>query len=291
MVIIMEHTIMTDTSANLLPETIEKNGIKLVRLSYSVGNEFVRYSGEKNFDGDAFYEMLKSGTKVSTSMVNSETFRSCFEAELSCGRDVVYIGMSSGISGTYDAALFAANELIEKYPHNKVYAVDSLGASLGEGLLVLKAISLQKAGKTAEETANYLNIYKYKIVQVFTVDDLMFLRRGGRVSGTTAIIGTILNIKPLLKADNMGKIVVFGKVRGKKRALNELFEIYKEKAVKGNKTAAIAYAGCRDDAEYLAGLIRSASSVEQVLIECYEPVTGSHVGPGTIALFFEGSGR
>ena len=197
--------------------------------------------------------------------------------------------MSSGISGAYSCAEMAAAQLREDYPQRAIRLVDTMGASLGEGLLALRAAACREQGMGLDETADFLLELRERFYQVFTVDNLAYLQRSGRISNATAVIGTVFQIKPLLKGNEEGKIVTFGKVRGRKQSIQALAEKY-DTLVKnpGEQTVGIAHADCPEDADYLAGLLRKNFPPKDILTVCYEPVTGSHVGPGTLALFFEG---
>ena len=213
-----------------------------------------------------------------------------FRAELEGGRDVLFVSMSSGISGSYNSACIAAEELRAEFPERKLRLVDALGASLGEGLLVVWAVRYRERGLDADAAADRLLERRYGMCQVFTVDDLRYLKRGGRLSNLAAAVGTVLQIKPLLKGDREGRIVCFDKLRGRRRAIEAMAEKFGECALaQPGQTIGIAHADCEKDAEYLVSLLRKLREKLDIMTVCYEPVTGSHVGPGTLALFFEGS--
>lgn len=284
----MSFFVMTDTSANLPTEIVEKNDIKVIPFSYFADGKKDECLDTTAFDGKSFYNEMKSGVKMTTSQINPQKYKEFLEEPLKSGNDAIYISMSSGISGSYHSACLAAEQLEEKYPDRKIVLIDTLGASLGEGLLVLKAVQCKNEGMSIEETAECLTQMRDRMYQVFTVDNLMYLKRSGRVSGTTAIVGTALQIKPLLKGNEEGKIVNFGRVRGRKKAIEALAQKY-ETLVKNpeNQTVGIAHADCEEDAKYLEELLRKNNPPKEILTVWYEPVTGSHVGPGTLALFFE----
>jgi len=207
---------------------------------------------------------------------------------LQSGQDILFVGMSSGISGAYHSAELAAEELAPEFPERKIRLVDTIGASLGEGLLVLRAYRDKLAGLSLDAIYEKLMDLRHRLCNIFTVDDLKYLRKGGRLSNLSFIVGTILQIKPLLKGNEEGKIVAFAKLRGRKKALEELAKRYDEYVVDSEEqTIGIAHADCPEDAEYLIELLRRNHPPKEVLTVCYEPVTGSHVGPGTLALFFE----
>ena len=200
--------------------------------------------------------------------------------------------VSSGISGTYQAAKIAADDLRSKYPDRKIEVMDSKAASIGHGLLVYYAAKMQQEGKSFEETVQYIKDIQLKLVHKFTVDDLFFLKRGGRLSGGVAIVGTILQIKPVLHVDNEGKLVSQAKVNGRKKSLNAIFENFKENVVDPeNQVMAICHGDCLEDAEYLANKIKNEYNVKDIIINYCDPVIGAHAGPGVIALFYLGKER
>jgi len=205
---------------------------------------------------------------------------------------VIYVGMSSGISGTYNAAKMAAKELMEEFSGRKVYTVDSRGAGMGTGLLTLMAGDLREAGKSVDETHQELLAAADNLCEYFTVDDLMFLNRTGRLSGAGALVGTMLNIKPILRGDEEGHIVTSQKIRGRKKAVETLAKIYAERVVEpGNQRVGITHGDCPEEAQLLAERICAAAKPKELLVCPHEPFTGSHVGPGMLAVFFFGKGR
>lgn len=278
--------LFTDTSANLPLSLITERQIGVLSFSYALNGEPTPYSETTDFDGKAFYDAMRAGAEVKTSMINSEAFRERFEAELAAGNDVLYVGMSGGISGTAGAAALAVQELKEAYPDRHIAAIDTYGASLGEGLQVLEAAQAIADGQAFEEIERGLLDRRGTMCQFFTVDDLVYLRRGGRISGAAAAIGTLLQIKPLLRGDETGHIVQCGKVRGAKRALAALAERYDELVLDRAASIGIAHADNEEGAERLLNELRSRGLTGDCLTVCYEPVTGAHVGPGTVALFF-----
>ena len=250
-------------------------------------NEIKSYKEDAEFDYVSFYGSLREGEHVKTSLINADTFISEFEKFLNDGKDVLAIIMSSGISGTYQSAKIAADTVREKYPDRQVVVIDSLSASIGQGLLVYYAAKFRDEGKTIEETADWVYKNRLKMVHKFTVDDLFFLKRGGRLSGGVAIVGTILQIKPVLHVDNEGHLVVQNKVNGRKKSINALFNAFKEGVVDAkNQVVAICHADCLEDAEYLAEKIKKEMEVIDVIIDFCDPVLGAHAGPGTLALFY-----
>lgn len=281
--------LFTDTSANLPVEIIDEYGIEVVPFSYTIDG--VEYIPEREFDGKAFYAAMRAGSAVKTSMVNTGTFIERFKAALDAGKDVLYIGMSGGISGTANAALMAKQELDEEYPDRKIIVIDTLAASLGEGLFVIKAAEQLKDGVALDAIEETIRAQVPSMCQSFTVDDLKYLKKTGRVSGAAAIIGNVLSIHPILIGDYEGKIVVKSKVRGMKRTLDALAERYAELALSKTETIGIAHADNEDGKAYLVQRLRDKGLTGKCLSVCYEPVTGSHVGPGTVALFFFGTDR
>ena len=281
--------LFTDTSANLPAEIIDEYGIEVVPFSYTIDG--VEYIPEREFDGKAFYAAMRAGSEVKTSMVNAGTFIERFKTALDAGKDVLYIGMSGGISGTANAALMAKQELDEEYPDRKIVVIDTLAASLGEGLFVIKAAEQLKDGVALDAIEEAIRAQVPSMCQSFTVDDLKYLKNTGRVSGAAAIIGNVLSIHPILIGDYEGKIVVKAKVRGMKRTLDALAERYAELALSKTETIGIAHADNEEGKAYLVQRLRDKALTGKCLSVCYEPVTGSHVGPGTVALFFFGTDR
>ena len=217
----MSFVISTDTSANLPTAELQWHQLYLLPFSYIVNEVEHQCLDLSAFDGDAYYEMLRH-TPASTSMISMDQYRQLWEPLLEEGHDILHVGMSSGISGAYQSAVMAARELREEYPQRRLVVFDTRAASLGEGIQVLHAATCREAGYTLDETVRELAELRPRIRQIFTVDDLMHLRRGGRVSGVAAAVGTALRIKPLLKGDEAGRIVVFGKVQGRKRSVRAL---------------------------------------------------------------------
>ena len=282
----MSFAISTDTSANLPTAELQWHQLYLLPFSYIVDDVEHQCLDLTAFDGDAYYEMLRH-TPASTSMISMDQYRRLWEPLLQEGQDVLHVGMSSGISGAYQSAVMAARELREEYPQRRLVVFDTRAASLGEGIQVLHAATCREAGYTLDETVRELAELRPRIRQIFTVDDLMHLRRGGRVSGVAAAVGTALRIKPLLKGDEAGRIVVFGKVQGRKRSVRALADNFAANAeLLGRWPIGIAHAGCRDEALALAAMLKEYDPKARIILVDYEPVTGSHVGPGALAMFY-----
>ena len=286
---IMSYIIMTDTSANIPTAEAAAKGIVVVPLSYNVGGEERFCLDTADFDYTAYYESMKNGERITTSQINPQRYVEYMEPILKEGKDILFVGMSSGISGSFHSASIAKDQLLEDYPDRSIALVDSHGASLGEGLLVLQAEAWQAEGKNLEENATDLTALKERMYQVFTVDDLMHLRRGGRLSNASAIVGTLLNVKPVLKGNELGKIVSFGKVRGRRKVIERLAELYDKLVVDASsQVIGISHANCMEDVKTLIELIRAKQAPRDILVVDHEPVTGSYLGPGALALYFLG---
>lgn len=280
--------ILTDTSANLPSELVKEKDITVIPFPYFVNGARHTCLDTEGFDGKTFYGAMREGAEVTTSQINPQNYLDVMRPVLEGGEDILFVGMSSGISGAYHSAELAAEELRTEFPERKIRLVDTIGASLGEGLLVLRAVRDKLAGLSLDAIYEKLMDLRHRLCNIFTVDDLKYLRKGGRLSNLSFIVGTILQIKPLLKGNKEGKIVAFAKLRGRKKALEELAKRYDEYVVNAEEqTIGIAHADCPEDAAYLVELLRRNHPPKEILIVGYEPVTGSHVGPGTLALFFE----
>ena len=287
----MSFAVFADGSANLPGSMLE--GIQLLPCEYTVDGQPETYTGDlDHFDAHAFYEGLRNGKRIQTSLLNSQLFISHFTPMLKKGLDIIYVSMSSGISGTYNAACIAARELKEDFKNRFIHIVDSLGCGFGNGLLAVKAAELSREGKTAEEAAAELDAEVPHICQYFTVDDLNFLKQTGRVSGVTAKIGTILNIKPILYGDSTGHIVSCAKTRGRRKSIEALVKKFEEKRLQIKKQLiCISHGDCPEDAEYLKSMITKIVPESPVTIAVHEPFSGAHVGPGMLGLFFRGKER
>lgn len=280
--------LFTDTSANLPVSIIREYGIEVVPFSYTVNGKEVPYSAETDFNGKAFYEAMRAGAEVKTSMINVSDFMAAFEQWIAKGDAVIYVGMSGGISGTAHSAKLAAEELLEKYPAAKIAAIDTYAASLGEGFLVIETAKMIERGDPFLKIVKKIELLRKNMCQFFTVDDLAYLRKGGRISGAAAVVGTVLNIKPILRGDENGKIVLCGKIRGFNKSMEALANKYDELVFDKTADVGIAHADNPEGAQHLEDILRAKGFSGELLKVVYEPVTGSHVGPGTIALFFMG---
>ena len=286
----MSYKIITDSCCDLTNEWIAKLNISVVPLN-------MLFKGETRQDSVSdgikeVYQALREGEVASTSAVNPETWANYIEPVLKDGQDVLVLAFSSGLSTTYQSAVIAANDLMEKYPDRKVNVVDTLCASLGQGLLTIHTCAKRDEGLSLEELTAWVEENKLHLCHWFTVDDLMYLKRGGRVSAATALVGTVLKIKPILHVDDEGHLISIGKVRGRKAAIENLAERTAKSFIPGkNKFMAICHGDCLEDAEYLAALLKEKTEAEEVFIGYTGAVIGSHSGPGTLAIFFLGEKR
>ncbi len=287
----MSFAVFADGSANLPQEMLE--GIQLLPCEYTVDGVSHTYWGDVNrFDGHRFYEDLKTGRIVRTSLLNTQLFLSRFGTVLAQGTDIIYVSSSSGISGTYNAARLAAQELMELYKGRFVHIVDSLGCGFGNGLLAVRAAELSRQGIDVRKAAEIIEEEVPHTCQYFTVDDLNFLKNTGRVSGMTAKIATVLNIKPILFGDSTGHIISCGKVRGRRNSIQALAKKFEEKRMQtDDQRICISHGDCLSDAEYLADLIHEIVPDVPITICQHEPYSGAHVGPGMLGLFFRGNER
>jgi DegV family protein with EDD domain len=289
----MGFTIVTDSSANLNNEIIDQYDIQILSLMYRIGDkEYNSYiKGEKN-DLAPLYTIMRNKENVTTSSVSPGVCNNIFDMLLKQGQDVLYLGFSSALSATYQTASITLQQLAEEYPERRVYCVDTLAASLGQGLLVTYAAKLKESGKTIEEVYNWVMENRLHLCHWFTVDDLFFLQRGGRVSKSTAIVGTLLDIKPVMHMDNEGRLIPVSKVRGRKKSLNALVDQMEKTAIHPeSQMVYISHGDCLEDANYVKDQVRTRFGVKNFLIQYVEPVIGAHSGPGTVALFFIGSER
>ncbi len=276
--------IFTDLAANLPQQVVEKYHIDLIHLTYTVNG--VESDPNVPFDAIPFYEAMRKGADVKTSMPSPGNTKAAFEPLLEQGDDVICICLSSGISGTYGMLCMVRDELMEEYPGRTVRIIDAKGASLGEGQHAIEAAQLRDQGKTIDEICDHVYRQVERMNQYFVVDHLKYIRKTGRLWGGAALAGQLLQIKPILFGDEEGHIVMRDKVRGKKRAVERLAELYAQKHTDGSEPVGIAQADCPADALHLQHLLRQAGQTGPINVVGYEPVTGSHVGPGTLALFF-----
>lgn len=287
------YVIVTESTADLPVKIIEEFDIKVIPMSFELdGKVYTNYPDNREMDPGEFYQRLSNGEKSTTSLVNTGQFIEFFEPIIENGQDILYVGFSSGLSGTYNSSLIAADQLKEKYPDRKILCFDSKSASMGEGLLTYTAAKKREAGLSIDELYKWLQENVLTLCQWFTVDDLNHLKRGGRVSAFAATIGTALNIKPVLHVDEEGHLIPMLKVRGRKKSIHALYD-HMEKTCTNpvEQVVFIGHGDCFDEANYLGNLIKEKLKVKDVVINDIGPVIGSHSGPGTIALFYFGNGR
>ena len=287
----MPFAVFADGSANLPKKMM--GGIQVLPCEYTVDGLPQVYLGDiEQFDAHTYYTGLRDGKNIKTSLLNTHLFLTEFAPVLAQGQDIIYVSSSSGISGTYQAASVAAEELMEQYPERFVHVVDSHGCGFGNGLLAIRAAELSRQGTDARTAAKMVDADVPHICQYFTVDDLNFLKKTGRVSGVTAKIATVLSIKPILFGDSTGHIVSCEKVRGRKKSIEALAKKYEEKRLAlPYQTVCISHGDCLEDANTLAGLVHAITPMVPITICQHEPYSGAHVGPGMLGLFFRGKER
>ncbi len=286
------YIITTDTTTDLPEDYIKKHDLGIMSLTYTL--EGTTYSKDNPLDVRLFYEKMRNGSMPTTSQVNPENAKNIFLPYLKDGYDILHIAFSSGLSGSYNSTRIAAEELSEEFPDRKITIIDSLAASLGEGLLVHKAVMLKEQGADLDAVADWVEQNKLHIVHNFTVDDLFHLHRGGRVSKATAILGTMINVKPILHVDDEGHLIALSKVRGRKKSLQALVDSMEKQmgAYRSqNDIVFISHGDSLADAQYVADLVKQRFGIESFLINYVGPTIGAHSGPGTIALFYMGDYR
>lgn len=291
----MRHTfqLLTDMNCDLPAEFAKAHRIEMMRMGYSVdGVEYLTEEHPENLDIKDFYAKMRAGASTKTVALETELLRETLRKYAQAGTDVLYLAFSSGLSSTFHNAERVAAEVSAEFPGRKLLVVDSLCASLGQGLLVYYAAGQRDEGKGIEEVAQWIVENRLKICHYFTVDDLHFLHRGGRVSKTTAVVGSMLGIKPVLHVDDEGHLIAIGKVRGRKQSLTALVDRMAEKMGKnGNRIVFISHGDCEEDADYIAEQVRKRFGIKSFIINEIGPSIGSHSGPGTVALFFVGDNR
>ena len=286
-----DYVIVTDSSADLPASLVQELGVEVLPLSFTVqGKTYHNYPDDREMDPKVFYKMLRDGEMATTSAVNVAEYTAMLEPLLQAGKDVLVLAFSSGLSTTYQSSVIAVNELAEQYPDRKICTVDTLCASLGQGLLVWHAVQEQKKGKSLEEVRDWVEENKLRLCHWFTVDDLHFLKRGGRISAATAVVGTMLSIKPVLHVDDEGHLISMGKARGRGASLTALVD-HMEQTVTDVDTVFISHGDCLADAEKVAADVKKRFGTRDVVINTIGPVIGAHAGPGTVALFFLGTKR
>ena len=286
-----DFVIVTDSSADLPASLVQELGVEVLPLSFTVqGKTYHNYPDDREMDPKVFYKMLRDGEMATTSAVNVAEYTAMLEPLLQAGKDVLVLAFSSGLSTTYQSSVIAVNELSEQYPDRKIYTVDTLCASMGQGLLVWLAAQERKRGQSIEAVRDWVEENKLRLCHWFTVDDLHFLKRGGRISAATAVVGTMLSIKPVLHVDDEGHLISMGKARGRGASLTALVD-HMEQTATDVDTVFISHGDCLADAEKVAADVRNRFGTKDVVINNVGPVIGAHSGPGTLALFFLGTKR
>lgn len=285
--------ILTDSSADLSASMVQQLDVQVLPLSFVLdGHTYHDHPDNRDMAPRLFYERLRSGDMATTSAVNVAQYTEALEPLLQAGQDVLILAFSSGLSTTYNSSLIAVKELQAKYPDRKLFTVDTLCASLGQGLLVWYAAQARARGGSIEEVRDWIEEHKLNLCHQFTVDDLYFLKRGGRISSATALVGSMLHIKPVLHVDNEGHLINTGKVRGRQAALKALVDRMEHTAIdSGSLTVFISHGDCLEDAQTVADMVKKRFGVQEVYINYVGPVIGAHSGPGTLALFYMGTDR
>ncbi len=288
-----DYVILTDSSADLSAELVKELDVRVLPLSFTLeGKTYHNYPDNREISPQEVYRRLRGGAMCTTSAVNIADYTKELEPLLQAGQDVLMLVFSSGLSATYQSARAAAEELAEQYPERKIFAVDTLCASLGQGLLVWHVAQQKRAGKSIEEARDWAEANKLKLCHWFTVDDLHFLKRGGRINAATAVVGTMLHIKPVLHVDDEGHLISMGKARGRAASLMALVDEMEKTAIDpANQTVFISHGDCLAEAQTVAEEVKRRFGVKTVVINYVGPVIGAHSGPGTMALFFLGTRR
>ena len=285
-----EYVITINSTSDLPKEWVWERKIPVVPLNCTIGGN--TYRDMYDLSADEFYGMLRAGEMAVTSQPSPQAAIDMLEPILKEGKDILHLSFSSGLSGTYNSMCIAAEELQEKYPERKIVVIDTLCASLGEGLIDYKALELQKEGKSLEEVAAWVEENKLHIMHNVTIDDLFHLHRGGRVSKASAIVGTMIQIKPIIHMDDHGELKVIGKERGRKKALTHIVDMaVKQSEGWDNDIVMITHGDCKEDAEFVARQVEKKMGVHNILINCIGTVIGSHTGPGVVAVFCMGNKR
>ena len=285
-----DYVIFTDSACDLKQDMLNSWGVGYCQLSFAFDSDKVTHTAYEMEAGD-FYARMRAGDTAKTAAANPEAFNEAFEQVLRQGKDILHLGFSSGLSTTCQSARIAAEELAEQYPERTIEVVDTLCASAGQGLLVYFAVQYKNQGYTLQQNAAACKDMVPRLCHWFTVDDLVYLKRGGRISPATALVGNMLGIKPVLRVDEEGKLVSMDKARGRKKAIDALCAKYGQLAVNKKGVAFISHGDCLQDAQQLAQLLKKQYGARVEVITDVGPVIGAHAGPGVLALFFEGSAR
>ena len=284
--------LITDSASDLPLEYIENNNIGIACLEVNIKDAFIKDDFWQTMPRQHFYELLRQGEKMSTSQVNIHTFEELFESYVQEGYAIIYIGLAAALSGTVNSAIAARMNILAKYPEADISVIDSKSATLGEGLLVTKACEMIKQCCTKQDIVDWIEANRTKVIHAITVDDLNFLKRGGRISGATAVIGGMLGIKPSIKLDNEGKVIPGAKLKGNKNALRYLVNQVIEKGVDiENQTLFICHGDVEENAQALKEMILEKTKVKDVMMNHIGTVIGTHGGPGAMAVMFLGTAR
>lgn len=288
-----EFVIVTDSSADLSADLVKELEVEVLPLRFTIkGKTYRNYPDNRDMDPKKFYQMIRDGEMGTTAAVNMSEYVEMLEPILAAGKDVLVLAFSSGLSATCQSAFLAAEELQPKYPDRKIYVVDTLSVSLGQGLFVWHAVQKKRAGATIDELKTWAEDFRFHQCHWFTVDDLMHLKRGGRVSAATAVVGTMLQIKPVLHMDDEGHLINMSKARGRRASLDALVNKAGELGVDlASQTIFISHADCLEDAQYVGEQMKAKYGVKEVVYNFIGPVIGSHTGCGCVALFFTGTAR
>jgi DegV family protein with EDD domain len=287
----LDYAIVTDSTADLPVELVEELGIHVVPMSFEMNDQsYMHYSDAREMSIKEFYDHIRQGKTSKTTLINYATYMEIFEPILKEGKDILYIAFSSGLSGTYNNSQIVIQELLEAYPERKIISIDSISASVGEGLLVYNAVQKKKEGLSLGELKEWVEQNRDRVCHWFTVEDLHHLKRGGRVSTMEALLGSTLKIRPVLSVDHEGRLMTVSKVRGQKRSLEVLLDKMLEEGVDLiNQTVIIGHGDCLENAEKLADLIKEANIVNDIIICDIGPIIGTHTGSGMIGLAFMGN--
>ena len=286
-----KYVIITDSTCDLSPKLVEKMQVEVIPMEFTIEDKnYCNYPDNRDLDPADFYAKLRGGAMATTAQVTALTYTEVAKPFLDAGQDVLFLIFSSGLSGSFNSSHLAAEELRHKYPERAVRTVDSLAASMGEGLLVYHAAMRRMAGASLNDVADWVEENRNRLCHWFTVDDLHFLHRGGRVSGAAAVMGTMLGIKPVLHVDDEGHLIPMEKVRGRRQSLDTLVQHLESTIAEGeNETIFLSHGDCAEDAAYVAKKLHGRFGIAHIETNYIGPVIGSHSGPGTVALFWLGS--
>lgn len=285
-----EFVITVNSTVDMPKEWLEERNVDVIPLRYTIDGE--TYEDMFGLSAKEFFAKIRAGKKSVTSQVNPQQAKSALERYVKEGKDVLHLAFSSALSGTYNSMCLAAEELREEYPEAKIVIIDTLCACMGEGLLVYYASKMKAEGKSIDEVAEWVEEYKLHVCHNFTVDDLYHLHRGGRVSKATAVVGTMVKIKPILHMNSKGELEMVGKERGRKKSMHSIVDMAVEQS-KGwdNEIILITHGDCEEEAQYLATLVKEKMGIEKILINNIGAVIGSHTGPGVLSVFNMGNKR